>query len=76
MPTSGYATLNLRGQYRPQWQNLKGFELGFGIENVFDNSYRVHLSCLNRNPLNEGTAIGEHLPGPGRNFYVTLNYDW
>ncbi len=76
VPTSGYATLNLRGQYRPQWQNLNGLELGFGIENVFDNSYRVHLSGLNRNPLNEGTAIGEHLPGPGRNFYVTLNYDW
>ena len=76
VPTSGYAILNLRGQYRPQWQSLKGLELGFGIENVFDNSYRVHLSGLNRNPLNEGTATGEHLPGPGRNFYATLSYDW
>ena len=51
-------------------------QVGVGIENVLDESYRVHLSGLNRNPANDGTAIGDHLPGPGRNFYATLSYDW
>ncbi len=74
VPTAGYATLNFRGQYRPQI--MTGLEVGFGIENVFDNGYRVHLNGLNRNPLNEGTLVGEHLPGNGRNFYATLSYDW
>ena len=74
--TGGYAYVNLRGQYRPQYRYLQGLQLGFGIENLLDKGYRVHLSGLNRSPVNEGTAIGEHLPGPGRNFYVTLSYDW
>lgn len=76
VPTSGYAYVNLRGQYRPQYRYLRGLQLGFGIENIFDKGYRVHLSGLNRSPVNVGTAIGEHLPGPGRNIYVTLSYDW
>jgi iron complex outermembrane receptor protein len=74
--TPGYFIWNLRGQYRPQYSAVKGVQIGFGIENVLDESYRVHLSGLNRNPDNDGTAIGDHLPGPGRNFYATLSYDW
>lgn len=72
----GYFIWNLRGQYRPQFDAVKGLQIGFGIENVLDESYRTHLSGLNRNPANDGTAVGEHLPGPGRNFYATLSYDW
>lgn len=72
----GYFIWNLRGQYRPQFDTVKGLQIGFGIENVLDESYRTHLSGLNRNPANDGTAVGEHLPGPGRNFYATLSYDW
>ena len=74
--TQGYFIWNLRGQYRPQYAAIKGFQIGFGIENVLDESYRTHLSGANRNSANEGTVIGEHLPGPGRNFYATLSYDW
>ncbi len=72
--SSGYTFFNLRGQYRPQ--TLSGLEIGFGIENIFDKGYRVHLNGLNRNPQNEGTSVGEHLAGNGRNFYTTLSYDW
>ena len=72
--SSGYTFFNLRSQYRPQ--TLSGLEIGFGIENIFDKGYRVHLNGLNRNPQNEGTSVGEHLPGNGRNFYATLSYDW
>jgi len=63
-------------QYRPQYKYVKGLEVGFGIENLLDKGYRVHLNGLNRNPTNDGTAIDEHLPGAGRNFYATLSYDW
>ncbi len=74
--TPGYFIWNLRAQYRPQYQYVKGLQIGFGVENVLDESYREHLSGLNRNPENDGTPINEHLPGPGRNFYATLSYDW
>lgn len=74
--TAGYFIWNLRGQYRPQYDAVKGLQIGFGIENVLDESYRIHLSGLNRNSANDGTAVGEHLPGVGRNFYATLSYDW
>jgi iron complex outermembrane receptor protein len=74
--TSGYFIWNLRGQYRPQNNYVKGLIIGVGIENVLDEAYRTHLSGLNRNPINDGTAVGEHLPGSGRNFYATLSYDW
>lgn len=76
VPTAGYVLWNLRVQYRPQYKYVKGLQVGFGIENVLDKDYRVHLSGLNRNPINDGTLIGEHLPRPGRNFYGTLSYDW
>lgn len=74
--TAGYFIWNLRGQYRPQHQAIKGVQVGFGIENLLDESYRTHLSGLNRNGANDATPVGEHLPGPGRNFYATLSYDW
>ncbi|MCK5889442.1 MAG: TonB-dependent receptor [Methylococcales bacterium] len=74
--TPGYFIWNLRGQYRPQHESIKGLQIGFGIENLLDESYRTHLSGTNRNPINDGTAIGDHLPGIGRNFYATLSYDW
>ncbi len=74
--TPGYFIWNLRAQYRPQHRAVKGVQIGVGVENVLDESYRVHLSGLNRNPVNEGTPLDQHLPGPGRNFYATLSYDW
>lgn len=74
--TAGYFIWNLRGQYRPQYDAVKGLQIGFGVENVLDESYRTHLSGHNRNAANDGTAVGDHLPGPGRNFYATLSYDW
>ncbi len=74
--TAGYFIWNLRGQYRPQFNAVQGLQIGFGLENVLDESYRTHLSGLNRNPANDGTAINAHLPGPGRNFYATLSYEW
>ncbi len=76
VPTAGYVLWNIRAQYRPQYKYLQGLEIGCGVENLLDKAYRVHLSGLNRNPINDGTSVGEHLPGPGRNVYATLSYDW
>lgn len=74
--SAGYMLWNMRIQYRPQHKYVKGLQVGFGIENLLDKEHRVHLSGLNRNPLNDGTGVGEHLPGAGRNFYGTVSYDW
>jgi iron complex outermembrane receptor protein len=72
--TSGYALWNIRGQA----ELYKGLQLGVGVENLLDKEYRVHLNGLNRaiDNIENGTAIGERLPGIGQNVYVTLNYEW
>ncbi|HIE82716.1 MAG TPA: TonB-dependent receptor [Dehalococcoidia bacterium] len=46
-----------------------------GVENLFDKSYIDHLSGFNR-VQNSAVAVGQRLPGPGRNVYMTVNYDW
>ena len=74
LKTPGYALWNIRGQA----DLYKGLQVGVGAENLLDKEYRVHLNGLNRsaNNVENGTAIGERLPGIGRNVYVTLSYDW
>ncbi|WP_341327996.1 TonB-dependent receptor [Methylotuvimicrobium sp. KM2] len=72
--TSGYALWNIRGQA----ELYKGLQVGAGVENLLDKEYRVHLNGLNRaaNNIENGTNIGDRLPGIGRNVYVTLSYEW
>jgi len=70
--TPGYALINIAGQYR--FENT-GLGISGGIENVFDKTYIDHLSGFNR-VQNSDVAIGQRLPGPGRNFYATINYEW
>ena len=61
----------------PAWQiaNLRaGIELGRfwligGVENLFDRTYREHLS-YQRDPFRAGVAV----PEPGRSFSLTLRY--
>jgi iron complex outermembrane receptor protein len=75
--SGGYGLFNLRGEYVPASQ----VTIAFGIENVLDKKYSDHLGGYNRNNQNGdvGTAGGNQanrLPGPGRNMYVTANYEW
>ncbi|WP_051906639.1 TonB-dependent receptor plug domain-containing protein [Methylomarinum vadi] len=72
--TAGYVLWNIRGQA----ELYKGLQFGVGVENLLDKEYRVHLNGLNRslNNVDNGTDIGQRLPGIGRNVYVTLNYEW
>ncbi|MDA7965255.1 TonB-dependent receptor [Ruegeria sp.] len=43
-PIGGFGVSNLRAGYFPQEGVLQGFEVRFGIENVFDKQYRGSLS--------------------------------
>lgn len=52
-----FVTHNLRATYTPQAGIFDETEIRFGIENVFDDDYRPHLSTRN---------------APGRNFKVTI----
>ncbi len=75
--TGGYGLLNLRGEYMPASQ----VTIAFGIENVLDKKYSDHLGGYNRNNQNADVMTGpgkqnDRLPGPGRNMYVTANYEW
>ncbi|RLA20989.1 MAG: TonB-dependent receptor [Gammaproteobacteria bacterium] len=75
--TGGYGLFNLRGEYLPTRQ----ISLAFGVENFLDKKYEDHLGGYNRNNQNvdvgtTGGNQGNRLPGIGRNFYVTANYEW
>lgn len=69
--TGGYGLVNLSGEYRfgPRTRVLAG------VENLFDRLYREHLNGYNR-AVNPDIAIGERLPGAGRNVYVSLKHEW
>lgn len=54
---SGSVIHNLRATYKPQQGVLRGSELRFGVENLFDKEYTPRLSTR---------------PAPGRNFKITL----
>ncbi|MGR9071645.1 MAG: TonB-dependent receptor [Gammaproteobacteria bacterium] len=70
--TSGYAVLNLRGQYEP----YHGLVIGAGIENVLDKEHYDHLGGYNRVSNNTDLRQGSRIALPGRNFYATLSYNW
>lgn len=69
--TAGYTFLNVFGTFKPH----KDVTLTTGVDNLFDKFYRVHLNGLNR-VVNSNVEVGKRLPGPGRNFYLTLSYKW
>ena len=71
-PTSGYALYNLRTQYM---HPSMGFMLSAGVENLTDRMHVDHMNGFNRVSGGE-LAVGERLPGPGRNIYARLNWEW
>ena len=51
------------------------FILYSGVENLTDRMYVDHMNGFNR--VGGGDlAVGERLPGPGRNIYVRINWEW
>lgn len=56
------------------WSSVRA-NLTVGMDNVFDNSYTNHLAGINRVRASD-VAVGEKLPGPGRNVFARVSVDW
>jgi len=71
-PVPGYGLLNIFGHYN---HDATGISIRAGIENLLDKRYEDPLSGFNR-VLGSDVAVGDRLPGIGRNFYATMSYHW
>ncbi|WP_244857016.1 TonB-dependent copper receptor [Aromatoleum bremense] len=65
-PTSGFALLSLNAGWRPS----KSVLLTAGVDNVFDRTYREHLSKSGAPIVGYETLTGERINEPGRTFWV------
>ncbi len=68
--TPGYGLINLYGQYTPP--GYSNITIQAGVENLLDKEYTDHLNGFNRVAGN-GVDIGDRLPGPGVNAFVTIS---
>jgi len=69
--SSSYVLMNLRAGI-----NIKrDLTISLGVENVFDKDYEPHLSGINR-VADSDVEVGERVPGPGRNYFATLQYHY
>ncbi len=66
LKTAGYVLWDLYLSSMPLEVGFAKFKIFSGIENLFDKSYRNHLST------NRGLIVQE----PGRNFFLRLNVEW
>jgi iron complex outermembrane receptor protein len=69
--TAGYAVFSVFGDVKLGSR----VTLDGGVANVFDTLYREHTAGINR-ALNSDVALGERVPGYGRNVYARLRYVW
>jgi len=70
-PTAGWGIANLRGEI-----SLGSvFDLGLGVENIFDKAYQDHLGGYNR-VIGSDVPLRERLYSKGRNYYISLNATW
>jgi len=69
--TSGYGLTNLFVDWYPR----RDLTLTLGLENLWDKAYTDHLAGFNR-VLGSGVAVGQKLPGQGRNLFLRLHYKW
>ena len=54
---------------------MRNLAISLGVENVFDKDYEPHWSGINR-VANSDVAVGDRVPGPGRNYFATLQYKY
>ncbi len=69
--SDSYGLMNLLGGIDLQ----RNLSISLGIENVLDKNYQPHLSGINR-VADSDVAVGEHVPGPGRNYFATLEFKY
>ncbi|WP_371194504.1 TonB-dependent receptor [Glaciecola sp. SC05] len=70
-PTEGYTLVNTDVEYAITQQ----LRISLIVENLFDKAYRDHLAGVNR-INNTDIALGEKIPGTGRNVGVFLQYQF
>ena len=66
--SDSYGLVHLRGSIM-----FGGLQLTAGVENVLDEDYEDHLNGINR-VSGSDVAVGDRLPGDGRNYFLTLEY--
>ncbi|MEZ5443584.1 MAG: TonB-dependent receptor [Lysobacterales bacterium] len=71
LPSAGYSLFGLRAD----WILSPALQLQFGVENLTDHEYRPHLAGSNR-VSGSDVALGERLPGAGRDAYLRVNWQW
>lgn len=63
--TDGWISTDLKMHY----QLSQNWKLGFGVNNIFDETYAYHVSRANLDPFNpEPTLVNE----PGRQFWISI----
>ncbi len=67
--TSGYGLMHLFAN----WQLNDQLQLSGGVENLFDRDYEQHLAGYNR-VQNSDVAVGDRLPGTGRNLFLKVSF--
>ena len=67
--TDSYQLLNLRAGV----ELMRNLFINAGVENIFDNTARDHLTGINR-VADSDVAVGDRLPSAGRNFFASLQY--
>ncbi|WP_421132799.1 TonB-dependent receptor [Alteromonas sp. A079] len=69
--TSGYGLMHLG----IEWEMNNTLRISAQLRNAFDKYYAPHLSGVNR-VANATLAIGERIPSPGREWQVSLTYQF
>lgn len=69
--TPGYVLFNLRGEYEP----VHGLKLTLGVDNLLDQRYAEHVGSFNR-VVQPDLAVGQRIPGYGRNVFLGANFTW
>ena len=71
--TSSYTIINTRGQYKAN----KKLNLYAGINNLFDKKYIDWANISSSGLTQTGSAVaGDYHTSPGRNFFVSMNYQF
>jgi len=66
--TPGYGLIHIVGTWTP----IENLTVTAGVQNLFDQSYRRHLSGFNR-VAGSDVAQGDRLPGAGRNIFLSVD---
>jgi len=65
--TAGYSVFKIHGD----WQVGARTSVAFGVENILDRKYSLHLAGYNRVAMAD-VPLGHRLPGPGRGVVLRI----